>query len=95
MTLAVHIVNTPKHDARETYDAAWRRIDERNLRHPAGRQAHTAWMVGDVLHVLDLWDSREQFGAWMETLGPILAESGMELAAPPEAGDVLQVIRPH
>ena len=95
MTIAVHIVNTPKHDARELYDAGMRRMDDLNLRHPAGRQSHTAWVVGDVLHVLDLWESEEQLNAWMLTLGPILEDFGMELAAPPEMGELVQVVLPN
>ncbi|MGZ4543652.1 MAG: hypothetical protein ACXVXI_11140 [Mycobacteriaceae bacterium] len=94
MAIAVHVENMPKHDAMQAYEAAWRRIDERGLRHPQGRQSHTAWLVGDVLHVLDVWDSEEEVDAWMATLGPILQEFGMELAGPPEVGELLQIVRP-
>jgi hypothetical protein len=94
MAIAVHIVNTPKSDAREAYQAAWRRIDEQGLRNPAGRQSHTAWMVGDVLHVVDVWNSQVEMDAWMKTLGPILQDSAMELAGPPEVGELLQTVRP-
>jgi uncharacterized protein (DUF2384 family) len=94
MAIAVHVVNTPKSDVREAYDAAWRRIDEQGLRHPQGRQSHTAWVVDDVLHVVDVWDSEDDMKEWMQTLAPILDSSGMELAEPPETGEVLQVVRP-
>jgi hypothetical protein len=94
VAIAVHVVNTPKTDAREAYQAAWRRIDEQGLRHPAGRLSHTAWMTGDVLHVLDVWDSSDAMREWMSTLGPILDEFGMELQGQPEVGEVLQVVRP-
>lgn len=94
MAIAAHLVNTPKSDAREAYQAAWRRIDEQGVRHPAGRQSHTAWMVGDVLHVVDVWDSEDDMNAWVKTLGPILQESAMELAGPPEVGELLQTVRP-
>lgn len=95
MPIAIHVVNTPKSDAREAYEDAWRRIDEQGVRDPEGRQSHTAWMVGDVLHVLDVWDSQGSADAWMQQLGPILQEFSMELAGPPESGDVLQVVRPR
>jgi hypothetical protein len=94
MAIAVHIVNTPSSDAREAYSAAWRRIDEQGLRHPAGRQSHTAWLVGDVFHVLDVWDSSEAMQQWMTTLGPILDEVGMKLEGAPEVGELLQIVRP-
>ena len=94
MAIAVHIVNTPKSDAREAYEEAWRRMDAQDLRHPKGRQLHTAWMVGDVLHVLDVWDSEDELNAWMQTLAPILGEFNMNLAGEPEAGELLQIVRP-
>jgi hypothetical protein len=94
MAIVVHIVNTPNSDARKAYEAAWVRIDEQGLRHPPGRQSHTAWMVGDVFHVLDVWDSAEDMGAFMQKLAPILQESGMQLAGEPEVGELLSVIRP-
>ncbi len=92
--IAVHIVNTPKTDARQAYEAAWRRIDERGIRHPHGRQSHTAWLVGDVLHVVDVWDSRDNMLAFMSELRPIVEEFGMGLAEA-EVGDLLQVVRPE
>ena len=83
MTIAVHLVNTPKDDAREAYETAWRRIDEQGVRHPKGRQSHTAWIVDDVLHVLDVWDSENDLQQWMQTLAPILQDANMELAETP------------
>ena len=64
------------------------------LRHTKGRQSHTAWVVDNVLHVVDVWDSEDDMNDWMLTLGPILEDSNMELAGPPEVGEVLQVVRP-
>jgi hypothetical protein len=95
VTIAVHIVNTPKSDAHEAYQAAWRHIDEQGLRHPPGRQSHTAWMVGDILHVLDLWDSEDAMSTWMHTISPILDRFDMQLASAPDIGEVLQVVRPN
>ena len=94
MAIAVHIVNTPKSDAREAYEAAWRRIDEEGLRHPAGRRSHTAWLVGDVLHVVDVWDSPADLSEWLPRLDPILEDFGMQLDGQPEVGELLQVVRP-
>jgi hypothetical protein len=94
MAIAVHIVNTPKQDVREAYQTAWRQIDQQGLRHPKGRQSHTAWVVDDVLHVVDVWNSAEEMQQWMQTLPPILQASDMELAGQPEAGELLQIVRP-
>ena len=95
MAIAVHVLNTPKSDVREAYEAGWKRLEEQDLRHPAGRQSHTAWVVGDVLHVLDVWDSQDDLDAFMLRLGPILREFGMQLAGEPEIGEVLQIVRPE
>lgn len=94
MTIAVHVVNKPMNDVRTAYETGWRLIDEQGLRHPNGRQSHTAWVVDDVLHVVDVWDSEENMNNWMQALAPILRESNMELAGPPETGEVLQIVRP-
>jgi uncharacterized protein (DUF2384 family) len=99
MAIVVHVVNTPKNDAREpdareAYESAWRRIDEQGLRHPKGRQSHTAWVVDDVLHVVDVWDSEDDMNDWMRTLAPLLEDSNMEIAGQPETGELLQMVRP-
>jgi uncharacterized protein (DUF2384 family) len=94
MAIAVHLVNTPKNDVRAAYEAAWRRLDEEGLRHPEGRQSHTAWVVDDVLHVVDVWDSEDAAQQWMKTLAPILRDSRMELATQREVGELIQVVRP-
>jgi hypothetical protein len=94
MAIVVHVVNTPKPNVRVAYETAWRRIDEQGLRHPKGRQSHTAWTVDDVLHVVDVWDSQDEMAHWMQTLAPILVDSDMELAGRPETGELLQIVRP-
>jgi hypothetical protein len=95
VAIVVHIVNTPKCDVREAYEASWTRFDEHGARHPAGRQSHTAWLVGDVLHVVDVWDSQEDMDAFMPIAGQVIAKAGMELAQPPEVGELLNVVRPE
>jgi uncharacterized protein (DUF2384 family) len=94
MAIAVHLVNTPKSDVRDAYETAWLRLDEQGMRHPTGRRSHTAWVVDDVLHVVDVWHTEESMNQWLETLAPILKDSNMQLAAQPETGELLQVVRP-
>ena len=94
MPIVVHIVNTPKADVREAYAAAWSALDERGAHDPPGRLSHTAWLVGDVLHVVDVWDGPDTMSHFMETLVPILGQVMMNLAAPPEIGELLNVVRP-
>jgi len=93
--IVVHITNTPKSDAREAYETSWTRFDEHGIRHPTGRQSHTAWLVGDVLHVVDVWDSEENLNAFMQVAVKLIAEADMKLAGPPEVGELLNVVRPE
>ncbi|MDP1821246.1 MAG: hypothetical protein Q8K58_15305 [Acidimicrobiales bacterium] len=94
MAIAVHIVNTANPNVRTQYEDAWKQLDEQDADHPAGRVSHTAWLVGDELHVLDVWESQEQMDAFMQTLGPILEGQGMDLVGPPESGELLNVVVP-
>jgi hypothetical protein len=94
MTLTVHLVNTAQAGVRDAYLDAWREIDAQQLRHPDGRQLHVAWTVGDVLHVVDVWNSREQQEAFMRDLKPILDQFQMEIREAPEVGEFLQVVEP-
>jgi hypothetical protein len=42
---------------------------------------------------LVVWDSREQFEAFGQHLMPILTESGVELAGPPEVVEIHNIIK--
>jgi hypothetical protein len=95
VTIAVHIVNTTRGNSRKAYEEAWRLMDERGLNaHPAGQQYHAAWLVGDELHVFNVWDSIKDNDAFMQQLGPIFEELGMGLAGPPQVGELLKVVQP-
>jgi len=90
----MHVVNTPKEDAREAYLSSWERLDERGARHPTGRLSHTAWLVGDVLHVVDVWESQEELNAFMPVVGQVMEGAGMVLDGQPEVGELLNVVVP-
>jgi len=46
---------------------------------PAGAKFHVSWFGDDGLHVLDLWDTPEQFQAFAETrLGPATQRIGIQ-----------------
>jgi hypothetical protein len=51
-----------------------------------------AWTVGDVLHVVDVWNSRPEQDAFMRNLMPIIDRFGMEIVQPVESGELLQVV---
>ena len=95
MAIALHIVNVPDPDARQRYESVFVRLDEIGARHPQGRISHVAWTVGDEFHVLDVWESQASFDAYFQTLRPIIEESGMRIAGPPQVGDVVQILLPE
>ena len=41
---------------------------------------------------LDVWESEADFSAFMQQLGSILGASGMELAGPPDIGELVNVV---
>lgn len=92
MTFAAHLVNTPNARAREAYVEAWKDIDAQGRRHPTGRQAHVAWTVQDVLHVVDVWNTHEEQDRFMRGLLPIIDKFGMQIVQPVESGELLQVV---
>jgi hypothetical protein len=49
---------------------------------PAGRTYHAAFEMEGGLHVFDVWDSEEAFGAFGETLIPILTNAGIDPGEP-------------
>lgn len=95
MAIAALFVNKPDPQTRQRYEAAFRRLDELDARHPEGRLSHTSWIVGDQLHVLDVWESQAKLdGFYAETLGQLIADFGLALVRPPELGDVVQFLLP-
>ena len=47
--------------------------------HPKGSKFHTAWFAADGFHVFDLWDSREDFEAFVrDRLTPGIAKVGVK-----------------
>ncbi len=94
MAYAAHFVDVPRANAQENYRQVWEDIDAQQLRYPEGRLLHLSWVVDDVLHVVDVWDSPEQQEAYMRELGPILERHDVQLVAPPEIGELLQIVVP-
>jgi hypothetical protein len=46
---------------------------------PEGAKFHVAWFEQDGLHVIDLWDSREQFERFRaQRLGPAVQQIGIQ-----------------
>jgi hypothetical protein len=75
------------------YDAVMPRIEASGEFPPDGLEFHVAFSSGGSFRVSEIWDSMEQFEAFGARLMPILAESGIELAGPPEIVEIHNIIK--
>ena len=77
----------PSNLTAEKYDESHPKVVEAGF--PAdGLDYHVCFGSPDNLTVSEIWDSREQFEAWGETLMPVLTEAGIEFSAEPEVFEV-------
>jgi hypothetical protein len=72
----------PESFSTEQYEEAIRRLDAAGAGAPPGRSYHCAFAGEGGLHVFDVWDSRESFDKFGETLMPIMAELGADPGEP-------------
>jgi hypothetical protein len=67
----------------DKYEEALRRLEAAGEGSPAGRQYHCALKGQDGgVNVFDVWDSRESFDKFGETLLPIMSELGTDPGEP-------------
>jgi hypothetical protein len=92
MSILVRFTGAPSLTA-EKYDATQTRIEASGKFPPDGLELHVAFSAGGSFRVSEIWDSKEQFEAFGERLMPILTESGVELAGPPEIIEIHNIIR--
>jgi hypothetical protein len=90
MALIIHF--TPKGMDDKKYAEVLRRLQAAGAGAPSGRLHHTCH--GDVraLRVTDVFDTAQSFEAFGRTLGPILAELGIEVGQP-EVIEVHNILR--
>ena len=77
----------------EDYDRTLPSVEASGEFPPDGLEYHVAFSSGGNFRVSEIWDSREQFDAFGQRLMPILSESGIELAGPPEVIEVHNIIK--
>ena len=63
------------------YDELVKRLEQAGAGSPAGRQFHVCFGDPQNLRVSDIWESREAFEKFGETLRPLMQELGV---GPPE-----------
>ena len=77
----------------EQYDETIRRLQETGDFPPEGLEYHVCYLSGDGnVRVGEVWDSREQFGAFGERLMPVLADVGID-PGEPEVREIHNIIR--
>jgi hypothetical protein len=92
MSILVRFTGAPGLSA-EKYDATMPRIEASGEFPADGLDYHVAFSSGGTFRVSEIWDSMEQFEAFGQRLMPILAESGVELAGPPEIIEIHNIIK--
>ena len=72
----------PKSMSSQQYDEVIKRLDAAGAGSPRGRLFHVAFGPLDALRVSDIWDSRENFERFGQTLMPILQDVGVDPGTP-------------
>ena len=76
------------------YDEAVRRHEDAGVELPPdGMEYHICFGPEGNLRVSEIWDSRDQLEAYGKQLMPILAETGIEMAAEPEIFEVHNIVK--
>ena len=76
------------------YDETVRRLEaEMDRWPPDGLEYHCAFSAGGSFRVSEVWESKEKFDAFGQTLMPILSETGVELAGEPEVLEVYNTLK--
>ncbi len=79
---------SPESLTSDRYDEVKRRLNGAGHWPPAGLEYHVCFGSAEQLKVSEIWASNDQFEAFGQHLGPILAEVGVQQAAPPELLDI-------
>ncbi len=76
--MAILVRHTPVGLTADQYDEAIRRLADAGLGDPPARLYHVCFGEPGNLMVSDVWESRETFDKFSETLMPILEDVGIE-----------------
>ncbi len=80
--MAISVYINPASATAAQYDEIIRRLDAAGAGKPAGRLYHACFGSGDKLQVFDIWESRQAFDKFGETMMPIVQEVGVDLGQP-------------
>ena len=76
--MAILVRHTPVGLTADRYDEGIKRLAAAGLGHPPGRLYHVCFGEPGNLMVSDVWESRESFDKFSETLMPILEDVGID-----------------
>jgi hypothetical protein len=82
---------SPKDLTTEKHNEVISRLEAAGAWPQAAIDYHIVYGSEGNLRVSEVWDSRQEFEAFGETLMPILADVGIEFSAEPEVYEVLTV----
>ena len=74
----------PSNMTRQQYDSVRNALTESGDWPADGCQLHVLFGDENDLRVSEVWESREQFDAFGQKLGPRIEEAGMQLSGEPE-----------
>ena len=80
--MAVIVMMHPKDMDADSYDQASAALVEAGIGQPAGRLLHASWDTPKGWHIMDIWESEEEYAAFAATLAPILAKAGLAPQTP-------------
>ena len=77
----------------EQYDESVRRLTEAGHFPADGLDYHVCFGSDGDLRVSEIWDSREQFEAFADSLRPILADVGIKFSGEPDVFEVHNIVK--
>ena len=83
----------PSNVSKDQYYTVRNALEESGNWPADGCQLHVMFGDSEDVRVSEVWDSQAKFEAFGERLMPILTESGVELAGPPEIIEIHNIIR--
>ncbi len=72
----------PKSMSSQKYDEVIKRLNAAGAGSPQGRIFHVAFGSLEELRVSDIWDTKENFERFGQTLMPILQDVGVDVGTP-------------
>ena len=82
----------PQGNTTEQYNQVLRRLEESGNWPADGLEYHVAFGPSGDFRVSEIWDSREQWEAFIEHLRPLLDEAGIEVSSEPEVFEVQNIV---